>query len=68
MTVLMCITWTVLFVLTIVAFWKGLIFISNEEDVIKDSYIITLPEPTRTSRLGDDRSSDEIDSNEKAVV
>lgn len=36
MTILMCITWLILFVLTIVAFWKGLIFRSKDEDVIKD--------------------------------
>ncbi|KIK69875.1 hypothetical protein GYMLUDRAFT_150500 [Collybiopsis luxurians FD-317 M1] len=37
MAILMCITWTVLFVLTVMAFWKGLIFYSKDEDVIKDS-------------------------------
>jgi len=36
MTVLMCATWTVLFTLTVLAFWRGLIFYSNDEDVIKD--------------------------------
>lgn len=36
MTVLMCATWTVLFTLTVLAFWRGLIFYSKDEDVIKD--------------------------------
>lgn len=33
----MCTTWLVLFILTIVAFAKGRIFSSNDEDVVKDS-------------------------------
>ncbi|TFK40496.1 voltage-dependent anion channel [Crucibulum laeve] len=37
MTILMCITWAVLFVLTLVAFFNGRIFISKPEDVLKDS-------------------------------
>lgn len=36
MTVLMCGTWLVLIILTVMAFWKGLIFKSAPEDVIKD--------------------------------
>ena len=39
MTVLMCFTWTVLIILTIVAFCKGKIFISPPEDIVKDSYL-----------------------------
>ncbi|KAF9265197.1 hypothetical protein L218DRAFT_924327 [Marasmius fiardii PR-910] len=34
--VIIVITWAVLMVLTIMAFWKGLIFFSKEEDVVKD--------------------------------
>lgn len=37
MAVLMCGTWLILFVLTILAFWRGLIFKSKPEDVLKDS-------------------------------
>jgi len=37
MVVLMCITWAVLFVLTIVAFFKGRIFQSKDEDVWNDA-------------------------------
>ncbi|KAJ8468645.1 hypothetical protein ONZ45_g17174 [Pleurotus djamor] len=37
MAILICVVWLILFVLTIIAFWKGLIFQSKEEDVIKDS-------------------------------
>ncbi|KAJ3709400.1 voltage-dependent anion channel [Lentinula raphanica] len=37
MTILMCLTWAVLFVLTVAAFWKGLIFYSHDEDVLKDA-------------------------------
>ncbi|KAK0460049.1 voltage-dependent anion channel-domain-containing protein [Desarmillaria tabescens] len=36
LTIVMVLTWIILFVLTIVAFWKGLIFKSKEEDVLKD--------------------------------
>ncbi|KAF5388724.1 hypothetical protein D9757_004805 [Collybiopsis confluens] len=36
MAVLMCATWAILFVLTVIAFWKGLIFCSEDEDVLKD--------------------------------
>ena len=39
MTVLMCFTWTVLIIFTIVAFCKGKIFISPPEDIVKDSYL-----------------------------
>ncbi len=38
MTILMCITWVILFVLTAVAFWKGEIFISTPEEIIRDTY------------------------------
>ncbi|KAK0244551.1 voltage-dependent anion channel-domain-containing protein [Armillaria nabsnona] len=37
MAILMVFTWIALFVLTVVAFWRGLIFRSQEEDVLKDS-------------------------------
>ncbi|KAL0577115.1 hypothetical protein V5O48_004868 [Marasmius crinis-equi] len=36
-TVLIFLTWIILIVLTILAFWKGLIFLSKEEDVIRDT-------------------------------
>lgn len=36
MTILMCLTWAVLFILTAAAFWKGLIFYSQDDDVLKD--------------------------------
>ena len=39
MTVLMCITWTVLIVLTLTAFVQGKIFISPREEVTKDSIL-----------------------------
>lgn len=32
----MCLAWLVLFVLTVLAFWKGKIFLAKEDDVIKD--------------------------------
>ncbi|TFK70559.1 hypothetical protein BDN72DRAFT_856858 [Pluteus cervinus] len=48
MTALMCLTWAVLFALTLVAFWKGLIFISNEEDVIND--VLSSKRPRTESR------------------
>ncbi|KIY65024.1 hypothetical protein CYLTODRAFT_380082 [Cylindrobasidium torrendii FP15055 ss-10] len=37
MTVLMCGTWLILIILTVMAFWKGLIFKSKPEDVIQDT-------------------------------
>lgn len=36
MAVLMCTVWTVLFSLTAVAFWKGKIFLADEEEVLRD--------------------------------
>lgn len=42
MTIVMCITWLVLFVLTAVAFWEGKIFNSNSEDVLRDMYVFKL--------------------------
>lgn len=42
MAILMCLTWLVLFVLTVTAFWRGKIFISDEEDVRQDWQPITL--------------------------
>ena len=37
MTVLMCAVWVVLFALTVLAFWKGKIFLAKDEDVWKDT-------------------------------
>ncbi|KAF8657318.1 hypothetical protein AX16_002240 [Volvariella volvacea WC 439] len=37
MAILMCITWAVLFVLTVLAFCRGLIFNSEDEEVIRDA-------------------------------
>ena len=37
MAVVLCLTWAVLFVLTVIAFYRGLILCSDEEDVLKDS-------------------------------
>ncbi|ETW79319.1 C4-dicarboxylate transporter [Heterobasidion irregulare TC 32-1] len=36
MAVIMCTVWLVLFVLTIMAFWKGKIFLAKSEEVIQD--------------------------------
>jgi hypothetical protein len=36
MAVLMCMVWVVLFGLTAIAFWKGKIFLADEEDVLRD--------------------------------
>ncbi|TFK52714.1 hypothetical protein OE88DRAFT_1292460 [Heliocybe sulcata] len=38
MTVVICITWAVLFVLTVVAFWRGKIFMANGQDVLEDTF------------------------------
>ncbi|PFH54006.1 hypothetical protein AMATHDRAFT_53723 [Amanita thiersii Skay4041] len=37
MTILMCITWAILFILTVIAFFEGRIFKSRREDVMKDA-------------------------------
>ena len=37
MVVLICITWLVLFFLTLMAFWRGKILMAKPEDVVLDS-------------------------------
>jgi len=39
MTIAVCIAWLILIVLTGIAFWKGQIFNSKEEDILKDSLL-----------------------------
>lgn len=39
MSILICVVWVVLFVLTAIAFWKGEIFLAKSEDVLKDTMI-----------------------------
>ncbi|THU98330.1 hypothetical protein K435DRAFT_661189 [Dendrothele bispora CBS 962.96] len=39
LTIAMAITWCTLIVLTALAFWKGLIFLSREEDVLQDKIL-----------------------------
>ncbi|ELU40201.1 c4-dicarboxylate transporter/malic acid transport domain-containing protein [Rhizoctonia solani AG-1 IA] len=39
MTIMVCVTWLVLFCLTIVAFWKGEVFMSRDEDIYADAPI-----------------------------
>ena len=36
MAIIMCSVWTILFFLTILAFWKGKIFYAKDEDVMQD--------------------------------
>lgn len=36
MTVIVCVTWVTLLVLTVVAFWQGVILMSTVEDVLRD--------------------------------
>lgn len=40
MAVIMVIVWFVLFLLTVLAFWKGKIFMAKDEDVLKDSGLV----------------------------
>lgn len=40
MAVMMVIVWVVLFLLTMLAFWKGKIFMAKDEDVLKDSGLV----------------------------
>ncbi|EIN03552.1 hypothetical protein PUNSTDRAFT_146990 [Punctularia strigosozonata HHB-11173 SS5] len=37
MVILMCIAWLILFALTILAFWKGKIFMAKDEEVLRDT-------------------------------
>ena len=53
MVVFICITWVVLFFLTLMAFWRGKIFYAKPEDVLKD---------TPASKL-----REEIDDEEKTL-
>ena len=39
MAIIMCSVWTILFFLTILAFWKGKIFLAKDEDVWKDTIV-----------------------------
>jgi hypothetical protein len=47
MTIVMCITWVVLFVLTALAFWEGKIFQSAPEEVRRDQLRLRFTEQTR---------------------
>ena len=60
--VLMFLTWTILIVLTMLAFWKGLILFSKEEDVIRDT---VGPEALESTRRSD--SVDEIQQEKHAA-
>ena len=39
MTILMCVVWIILFTLTLLAFWKGKIFLAKDEDVWMDTVV-----------------------------
>ncbi|KAL0960557.1 hypothetical protein HGRIS_005593 [Hohenbuehelia grisea] len=56
MSILMCLTWGILFVLTATAFWKGLIFRSQPEDVVRD-IIPKTPKSTHKEHYSDKCSS-----------
>lgn len=49
MAVLMCVVWFVLFALTGYAFWKGIIFLADDEEVRKDT-MVTCEEAGRWKR------------------
>jgi len=51
MTIIMLMTWCILIVLTTIAFWKGLIFFSKEEDVLRDAVYVN-----RVSRLAGEKN------------
>jgi len=65
LSILMCALWLVLTVLTVVAFWKGLIFRSKEKDVLKDlqynreKNLMQLTLPTLNLPLPYDNSDEE---------
>ncbi len=50
MTVIMCTVWVVLFVLTVVAFFKGKIFLAKPEEVIQDSVDRKIFSPSASAR------------------
>lgn len=58
MTILMCIVWAILFVLTVVAFWKGLIFRSKDEDVLNDFNLALAPSDEKFENELKERRSD----------
>ncbi|PSR72182.1 hypothetical protein PHLCEN_2v11974, partial [Hermanssonia centrifuga] len=62
MTILMCITWVVLFVLTAIAFWKGEIFISTPEEIIRDTYWLDMKLNQDPEKRGSDSEDIECDS------
>ncbi|KAK7451701.1 hypothetical protein VKT23_012380 [Stygiomarasmius scandens] len=51
MTIIMLMIWCILIVLTTIAFWKGLIFFSKEEDVLRDAVYVN-----RVSRLAGEKN------------
>jgi tellurite resistance protein TehA-like permease len=57
MTVLVCITWAVLISLTILAFWRGKIFSSKPEDVIKELGSMDSMKSTPSSSLDLEKNS-----------
>jgi len=65
MTTTVFITWLVLIVLTGVAFWKGKIFISKEEDVLKDSLLVAAEEGKGESEL--EKGGSDFDHSQPAV-
>lgn len=58
MAVLMCIVWLVLFTLTVIAFWKGKIFLAKDEDVLQDMGV-------EKNRVSESETSTLADSTEK---
>ena len=52
MTIVICVTWAILFFLTVSAFWKGLILVSSPDDVIKDSRFTRVKRETNTAEKG----------------
>lgn len=69
MTVIMCVTWLVLFVLTAFAFWEGKIFISPPEDVMRDMLRLKIVDRQKDEDLEmGDRMSESTRVAEMAVV
>ncbi|KAI0790246.1 voltage-dependent anion channel [Irpex lacteus] len=58
MAILMCIVWLILFTLTVIAFWKGKIFLAKDEDVLQDMGV-------EKNRVSESETSTLADSTEK---
>jgi len=46
-----CLVWAILVVLTVIAFWKGEILMSSDEDIAEENYTKRLPTSSRRTSI-----------------